>query len=153
MRRILIVFIVACGSQQAPLPAPAPVHVDAGVDAGLAPGMITDDDCFARGGHIDTEQTYAHLRRARTGPIAPFRICRIPNPADGKTCSGDNDCNGARCMCQGALARPDPDNDPALRKLDGTAGTGVCSEQALPDGSWFCMVEDGKIHLNGIIID
>ena len=117
--------------------------------------QISDDECRARGGQIVTEQTYAHLRRARRPdePVTPFRICRIPSPKNGAACRGDADCAGGRCFCAGALARPDPGDDPALRALDGTAASGRCSDQPLPDGSWFCLVEDGTVHLDGIIID
>ena len=117
--------------------------------------MITDDECVARGGKIVTEQTYAYLRRARAPdePVTPFRICRIPSPKNGATCRDDVDCAGGRCMCTGALARPDPENDPALRALDHTPATGSCSDEPLPDGSWFCLVVNGTVHLNGIIVD
>ena len=117
--------------------------------------MLTDEQCVARGGHIETEQTDADLRGERSPdePVTPFRICRIPSPRNGASCRGDADCAGGRCFCTGALSRPDPEDDPALRALDGTATTGRCSDKPLPDGSWFCLVEGGTVHLNGIIID
>jgi hypothetical protein len=114
--------------------------------------MITDEQCIARGGKIVTEQTYAHLRRRET-PVTRFRICRIPSAKNGAACSGDRDCAGGRCFCTGALARPDPQSDPKLRALDGTAATGQCSDEAVPSGSWYCLVEGGKAELNGIIVD
>ncbi len=138
-----------------PVRAPARAHGRPAPQAVHRPALITDDDCLARGGAIVTEETYAYLRRARapSEPIAPFRICRIPSPKNGADCRADGDCAGGRCFCTGALARPDPENDPALRALDGTAATGRCSDQPLPDGSWFCLVEGGMVHLAGIIVD
>jgi hypothetical protein len=137
------------GSSVAPVAQVAPV-------AGSAqPGLISDEECRARGGEIVTEQTYAHLRRAGApgGPVTPFRVCRIPSANNDAACRGDADCAGGRCFCTGALARPDPSNDPALRALDGTAATGRCSDRPLPDGAWFCLVEAGTVHLAGIIVD
>jgi hypothetical protein len=40
-----------------------------------------------------------------------------------------------------------------LQKLDGTKGTGICDDGHLSPGSWFCLVEGGRIQLSGIIID
>lgn len=70
-------------------------------------------------------------------------------------CRGDADCNGfgAWCLCTGELARPNPDDDPALRARDGSAATGVCSQGALSRGVWYCLVEDGSAHLSGVIVD
>jgi hypothetical protein len=122
--------------------------------AAAVSGLITDDECRARGGTVVTEETYAHLRRANPdAPVTPFRVCRIPSAKNGAACQGDGDCAGGRCFCTGALARPDPENDPALRQLDHTPATGRCSDEALPDGSWFCLVEGGTVRLNGIIVD
>jgi hypothetical protein len=175
---VIAVILAACSSP-APAPAPAPTRptpepvaakapadattpapVDAAshapVDAASpTPGLITDDECIKRGGQVVTEQTYAHLRRSRAPdePVTPFRICRIPSGKSGSACRGDADCAGGRCMCTGALARPDPERDPALSKFDGKAGVGRCSDEPLPDGTWFCLVEDGIVHLHGIIID
>ena len=99
--------------------------------------MITDADCLARGGQIVTEQTYAHLRRGRAPDelVAPFRICRIPSAKNDATCGGDGDCAGGRCYCTGALARPNPQDDPALRALDGTAGPAAAPTTRCPTAS------------------
>jgi hypothetical protein len=51
------------------------------------------------------------------------------------------------------VPRPGPANAPTLRALDGTAATGRSSDQPRPDGSWFCSVEGGTVHLAGIIVD
>ncbi|MBV8758511.1 MAG: hypothetical protein JO257_14595 [Deltaproteobacteria bacterium] len=144
LRLWFVAALVKCAASMSPAPK-----------AAGTPGMITDDECFARGGSIVTEETYAHLRRARgpDEPVTPFRICHIPSPKNGASCRGRADCDGGFCRCAGALGRPDPDNDPALRAFDHTHGTGRCSDEALPDGSWFCLVEGGIIELNGIIID
>ncbi|HEY1555087.1 MAG TPA: hypothetical protein VGF94_09670 [Kofleriaceae bacterium] len=142
MLRWVIAAIVACGGRHAaPAPAGAP--------------LVTDDECRARGGEIVTQDTYADLRRSRAPSehVAPFRICRFASAKNDRACRSDGDCAGGRCFCTGALGRPDPDNDPALRALDGTTATGQCSDRALPDGSWFCLVEGGKVHLAGIIVD
>jgi hypothetical protein len=115
--------------------------------------MISDDQCIARGGHIETEQTYAHLGRRHDRPARPFRTCRIPSPKNGATCGDDDDCAGGRCFCTGALDRPDPADDSALLPLDGTVATGRCSDQPLPSGSWYCLVRRDHVMLHGIIID
>jgi hypothetical protein len=121
--------------------------------APAASGMITDDQCYAQGGHIEDEHTYDYERGRDPGiKPTPYRVCRVPAKTNGKSCTSSSQCDG-RCMCTGALARPTPQNDPALTKLDGTKGTGVCSDGHLPPGDWFCTVEGGKIQLAGIIID
>jgi hypothetical protein len=160
---VTVVVLGACGSRSSK-PAAEPQHnrdaaavVANGQDAGSAAGdsMITDEECVARGGKIVTEQTYAHLSRRRDPdrPVHPFRVCRIPSPKNNATCRGESDCAGGRCYCTGALARPNPGDDPKLRALDGTPGTGQCSDEPVESGSWFCLVEGGKIQLSGIIID
>lgn len=159
---VVAAAVAACSSPSpgheaasAPPPAPPPPVAAPAPAPAAAPAMITDDECRARGGTIVTEQTYAHLRRARSpdAPVTPFRICRIPSPKNDATCRGDGECAGGRCFCTGALARPNPADDPALRALDRTPATGQCSDRALPDGSWFCLVEDGTVRLDGIIVD
>ena len=131
--------------------APAPV-VAAAPDAGT--GLITDEACLAKGGQIVTEKTYANVERRRPDvPVTPFRVCRVPSSANGKSCRGESDCDRGRCFCSGPLGRPDPENDPALVKLDRTPATGICSDGPIPSGSWFCLVEGGLVHLDGIIVD
>ena len=155
----VLAALAACGGSDPPPPASStgrPGSAAAGSAAtGAGPAMLTDEQCRARGGQIVTEETYAHLRHEgpRDQPVTPFRICRIPSPKNGASCRADADCAGGRCFCTGALARPDPENDPQLRALDGAAATGQCSDQPLPDGAWFCLVEGGHVHLNGIIVD
>ncbi len=82
------------------------------------------------------------------------RVCLRPSDG-GKTCSSGASCLSGFCLCTGNLARPDPENDPALDKLDGTRATGVCKDEAdtLFPGAWWCLVEDETIHLQGVIID
>jgi hypothetical protein len=137
---------------------PAPVNNQANGTAASTDrdtSMITDEQCTARGGKIVTEQTYEHLRGRRDPgqPVTPFRICRIPSPKNGASCAGEKDCAGGHCFCTGALARPEPRNDPKLHALDGTVANGECSDEPIPSGSWYCLVEGGKVRLDGIIVD
>lgn len=120
------------------------------------PESITDEECLARGGRIETEQTEARLRRRPPRPgevVRPYRVCRVPSAENGRACSSSVGCGLGRCRCEGELARPDPANDPELQRRDGTRGTGVCSDAPLESGTWWCLVEDGKVVLHGIIID
>lgn len=167
---ILSFSVCACGTaadaadpttEPAPV-APAPVAPGPVAPEPVAPteppqpepGMITDEACLAKGGQIVTEETYAHLdRRDPDAPRTPFRVCRVPPQENGKACTDDSQCGGGDCRCAGALGRPDPRNDPKLVPLDGTEGVGVCSDAPLPSGSWFCLVIDGKVTLNGVIVD
>ena len=118
-------------------------------------GFITDEECLARGGSIETEQTYADDgRRDPDVPLVPFRICRIPSPENGRECRGDAECGSGRCFCAGDLAGPDVARRRSdLTDRDGSPAVGVCSDEHLPPGSWFCLVEDGRAVLSGIIID
>lgn len=142
----------ALGTESPPPPsASPPANSPAAV-----PTSITDAECLARGGRVETEQTEAWLRRRPSAPgevVQPYRVCRIPAPENGHACSSSAACGLGRCRCEGELARPNPASDPALRDRDGAPGTGACSDAPLESGTWWCLVEDGKIVLHGIIID
>jgi hypothetical protein len=130
----------------------------AGADAvgAAAPAMISDEECVARGGKIVTESTYAHLRRHADPdvPPTPFSICHFPSPKNGLACGDERDCSGGHCFCTGELSGPDVlRRHPALESLDGTAGAGVCSDEPVASGAWFCMVSGGKIRFHGLIVD
>lgn len=117
-------------------------------------GLITDEECAARGGHVETQDTYAYLdRRRRDEPRTPFRVCRVPSPQNGQACSDESGCAGGRCWCVGALSRPNPQDDPTLVVLDGVAGLGRCDDRPIESGVWRCLVGGGVIHLHGIIVD
>lgn len=146
--------------------APPPVRggvdrTDAGVadggavEGGGATGLITDEECLARGGTIETELTYEHLRRREPrAPMQPFRICRIPSPRNGDDCRDDADCAGGRCFCTGDLGGPNvASRRPELLTRDGQAAVGRCSDARLQSGSWFCLVDEGRVVIHGIIID
>ena len=139
----------------APVVEPPPAPVVEPPAAPVATGLITDEQCEAMGGVVITQDTYAHLDRRRRDdePRQPFRICHVPSPRNGAACQGDADCEGGKCYCAGALSRPDPQRDPALRALDGAPATGRCSDEPIPSGSWYCLVVDGKANFNGIIVD
>jgi hypothetical protein len=133
--RVLVLGFVACATQtgvpQAPaVPAPAApaASTPPATPTTPEPTRITDAECAARGGRVITEETYAHLdrrpERRHTG--TPFRVCYVPSPKNGEVCTGEADCAGGRCLCDGELGRPDPQRDVALRAMDGP----------LPSGSW-----------------
>jgi len=125
-------------------PAPAP-----------SAGLITDEECFARGGSVETEQTYANEgRRDPSITPTPYRVCRVPSPENGHECRGEEECGRGRCYCTGELSGPDPRRRaPHIQALDGTPAVGICSDEHLPSGWWFCLVRDGRVMLSGIIID
>lgn len=160
---LALVLAGACRDPAPPAPitiasasavSPDAAIVDAAIaDAPAAPAMITDDECRRRGGRVITEQTYAYLNRRPNAHRTPFRACRIPSPRNGASCRGDDDCAGGQCLCTGALSRPDPEIDPALRAFDGTPATGRCSDEPLASGSWFCKVARGTVVLQALIID
>jgi hypothetical protein len=158
---VTLLFLVACSpSAASPTPAPAPAPVPSASAPPVPspappPALLTDDECIAKGGRVITEQTYAYLDR-RHDPDrkpAPFRVCRIPSPKNGHACAGEADCDGGRCFCTGEFSRPDPENDPALLARDGQAGTGRCSDEPVESGAWWCLVEGGKVHVQGFIVD
>lgn len=152
---LLLLLAVACTAPAAEPPTPAPAAPAPPAPAAPEPGLITDEACVAKGGRVITQDTYAHLDR-RHDPDevrAPFRICRVPSPKNGLACGGEADCEGGRCFCAGALSRPNPQADPALRALDGQPAEGRCSDEPVESGSWFCLVVDGRANLNGIIVD
>lgn len=135
---------------------PQPDGLGAAAEPAGTASQITDQECLVHGGRIATEQDEAYLRRRppRPGELArPYRVCRIPAPENGRTCASSGECGLGRCRCEGELARPDPANDPALRALDGTAAAGRCSDTALPSGCWWCLVEDGRVVLHGVVFD
>ncbi|HEY4181024.1 MAG TPA: hypothetical protein VGM90_29475 [Kofleriaceae bacterium] len=142
-KRLLAAFLKICAAIAAKAPASPPA----------ASGMITDDQCIKQGGHIETEDTYAYENwRDPEIPRTRYRVCRYPSKTNGKVCTSSSQCEG-HCRCTGALARPEPDNDPALTKFNRTKGKGVCSDAHLTPGTWYCLVEQGTILLQGIIID
>lgn len=151
---LLLLLVPACAPPIAAQPADQPPPPPAPQPA-PQPALITDAECLAKGGRVITEQTYAHLDRRRHDDEArtPFRICKVPSPQNGASCRGDADCEGGRCFCDGALSRPDPQNDPALLALDDQPTTGRCSDEPVASGSWWCLVVDGKANLHGIIVD
>jgi hypothetical protein len=118
--------------------------------------MITDEACIARGGHIETEKDdrWAGLGRHPDAPRRPYRICRVPSPANGKSCADAADCQGGRCLCTGILSGPLPNDDrPEIQALHGTPHTGVCSDDGFMPGRWHCLVSGGQANLHGIIVD
>jgi hypothetical protein len=129
---------------------------DAG-SQGSDSAMITDEQCLARGGQLVAVPKHASPRGRPglddEGGGDAQTICRYPSPKNGAKCRGDGDCAGGFCLCTGALDRPNPQDDPKLKALDGTPATGACSDGRLPKGKWFCVVKDGKVELHGIIID
>jgi hypothetical protein len=147
LKRILLVGVVGCATDLATV---APVDPAARSDKER---YVTDAECARIGGHIETEQTYAYLSHNPEIHPTPYRFCRIPSPKNEQPCGDDDDCAGGHCYCTGDLARPNPSDDPKLRSLDGTPGTGACYDGPRPHGSWYCMVEHGTIRLAGIIID
>jgi len=51
MRSFLLVFLVACGSKQAPAAQPAPAQPAPG--SGSAPAVMTKEECEARGARVN----------------------------------------------------------------------------------------------------
>lgn len=156
---LLALLLLACRSTSV-LPPHPPMEPVLTPEAEAAPvpdpvlALITDEECVARGGTVVTEETYRHLdRRDPDGPRTPFRVCRIPSPENGKACTGKVDCGQGRCYCTGPLSRPDPQRVPDLLALDGTAGEGRCSDEPVESGAWRCLVVDGKVELQGLIVD
>ena len=152
MTRLLLLMATSCALPAAEPPAAEPPTAEPPTE----PAMITDEQCLAKGGQVITEQTYAHLdRRHREddAPRQPFRVCHVPSPKNGAACRDDADCEGGRCFCDSPLNRPNPQRFPELAALDGTQGTGRCSDEPVPSGEWWCLVVGGKVVLNGIIVD
>jgi hypothetical protein len=150
-----MLFLLACASHPG-APAASPPIAAAPSDPPVPPGMISDETCIARGGHIETEadNPYARDGRDPDAPVAPYRICRIPSPANGHSCRDDADCQGGMCRCTGVLSGPLPnDPRPEIQALHGQPTTGECSDDGFMPGRWYCLVGDGKANLNGIIVD
>ncbi len=108
------------------------------------PPLISDEECVARGDRVVTRfirPSPRHRMAAGEESETTTRVCLAPSDA-GKTCSNGSDCLSNFCMCTGPLARPGPENDPALVKLDGSPATGRCHDQAgvasaqVPGGVW-----------------
>jgi hypothetical protein len=166
-RRVIALSIatVACATQQGqvahgqitPTAPPSIAMPDAAAPSSYSPALISDEACIAGGNRVVTrvfQRNYRSPWREGEPDERTDRVCL--RPSDGrKTCSSAGDCFSGRCRCTGDLARPEPENSPALQKLDGTRATGVCMDEAesLLPGTWWCLVQDGTIHLQGIIID
>lgn len=153
---MLLLFACLSRPADAPPAAPAPAAAPAPPAPAAEPATITDAECVARGGHVETEDDnpYAGLGRDPDAPAVHYRICRIPSPANGRACRSEADCQGGRCRCTGALSGPLPNDDrPEIEALNGAPMTGVCSDEGFMPGRWYCLVTDGKANLNGIIVD
>ncbi len=161
-RRVVAVAIatVACATQQGQVAHGHSVAMpDAGAPSGssYSPALISEEDCIAGGDRVVTrtlQRSHRLPRHDGEPDVFTDRVCLRPSDG-GKTCSNAGDCFSGRCRCTGDLARPEPENSPTLLKLDGTRATGVCMDEAesLPGGTWWCLVQGGTIHLQGIIID
>lgn len=156
--RLWLAFVLSC-EPSPPVVAPV-VPAPLASSTELAPPSelvaLTDEQCVASGGRVWTEKDAARLdKRLRQGgePLQPFRVCRYPAPENGRSCTDSDACGAGRCRCTDGLAGPNPHADPRLAPLDQTSGAGVCSDEPLPTGDWYCLVEGGLIQLRGLILD
>lgn len=70
-------------------------------------------------------------------------VCMMPAPDGGQPCSGRKDCNIV-CEC--------PSRTEALE--DGSRSEGVCATFPFASGSgWHCIVENGRLVRQGMIVD
>lgn len=128
-----------------------------GADLGKSPRpeLITDEECERRGGrvHVYHPSSRRRPRRDEESAGAEVRVCTYSHQKNGQRCQNTADCLGGHCLCTGELSGPNPTRLPEVQKLDGKPGWGICSDRQLSPGSWWCLVNGGRIHLYGIIID
>lgn len=149
-------LLLACSTPAPPEPppvAPPPIETPAPTPNTAIAEPFTDEECRAKGGRVITEKTYeARVRPERRTPLAPFRRCKIPSPANGQACSNDSDCAGGMCRCPAPYYGP-PGYSEDRSALDGQAATGTCSDEFLQSGVWYCRVNNGHLNMNSLIID
>jgi len=118
----------------------------------VPPGYITEAQCIERGG--DWQIVPPRFDRSE-GEMTEERIrCYFASPENGNTCSDSDECGRGRFWCSGFSEWAGPTPHEADSSLDGTEGTGICDDdRTLVDGYWYCLVEDGRIQVHGIIID
>lgn len=100
-------------------------------------------ECSKRGGAIFTGP-------ATMPPAQQHSACILPAADAGKPCRGPADCTNI-CACPEPLPARDPDNpgEPIPTKVVGT-----CSEfPPMSGGGFYCTVENGRAHPDGIIVD
>ena len=119
------------------------------------PDLITDAECERRGGRVRVYHASSrrHPRREAELEGPEVRVCTYSHQKNGQRCQNAADCMGGHCLCTGELSGPDPTRRSEVQKLDGKPGWGICSDLQLSPGSWWCLVNGGRIHLHGIIID
>lgn len=126
----------------------------ADLGAGPGPGLITDAECERRGGRVRVYRSSSRRRPRRDDESIPeVRVCTYSHQKNGQRCQNTADCMGGHCLCTGELSGPNPMRHPEVQKLDGKPGWGICSDLQLAPGDWWCLVNGGRIHLHGIIID